>query len=33
MPGSVARAGLAEAVLPLPELATALRALITGQPA
>lgn len=32
MPGSVARAGLAEAVLPLPELATALRALITGQP-
>ncbi|MHC2104335.1 chemotaxis-specific protein-glutamate methyltransferase CheB [Methylobacterium sp.] len=31
MPGSVARAGLAEAVLPLPELATALRALITGQ--
>ncbi|MGH1587278.1 protein-glutamate methylesterase/protein-glutamine glutaminase [Methylobacterium phyllosphaerae] len=33
MPGSVARAGLAEAVLPLPELATALRAMITGQPA
>jgi two-component system chemotaxis response regulator CheB len=33
MPGSVARAGLAEAVLPLPELAAALRALITGQPA
>ncbi|MDP4005269.1 chemotaxis-specific protein-glutamate methyltransferase CheB [Methylobacterium sp. NEAU K] len=32
MPGSVARAGLAEAVLPLPELASALRALITGQP-
>ena len=32
MPGSVARAGLAEAVLPLSELATALRALITGQP-
>ena len=31
MPGSVARAGLAEAVLPLSELATALRALITGQ--
>ena len=31
MPGSVARAGLADAVLPLPELATALRALITGQ--
>jgi len=33
MPGSVARAGLAEAVLPLSELATALRAMITGQPA
>ena len=33
MPGSVARAGLAEAVLPLPDLATALRAMITGQPA
>jgi two-component system, chemotaxis family, protein-glutamate methylesterase/glutaminase len=33
MPGSVARAGLAEAVLPLPELATALRAMIAGQPA
>jgi len=32
MPGSVARAGLAEAVLPLPELASAVRALITGQP-
>ena len=31
MPGSVARAGLAEAVLPLSELATALRAMITGQ--
>ena len=31
MPGSVARAGLAEAVLPLPELGPALRALITGQ--
>ena len=31
MPGSVARAGLAEAVLPLPDLASALRALITGQ--
>ncbi|MCJ2084830.1 chemotaxis response regulator protein-glutamate methylesterase [Methylobacterium sp. E-005] len=33
MPGSVARAGLAEAVLPLSDLATALRAMITGQPA
>jgi two-component system, chemotaxis family, protein-glutamate methylesterase/glutaminase len=32
MPGSVARAGLAEAVLPLPELGAALRALIMGQP-
>ena len=31
MPGSVARAGLAEAVLPLAELGPALRALITGQ--
>ncbi|WP_342107746.1 chemotaxis response regulator protein-glutamate methylesterase [Methylobacterium sp. SI9] len=33
MPGSVARAGLAEAVLPLSELATALRAMITGHAA
>ena len=33
MPGSVARAGLAEAILPLPEIGPALRALITGQPA
>ncbi len=33
MPGSVARAGLAEAVLPLSEIGPALRALITGQPA
>ncbi|MCJ2024535.1 MULTISPECIES: chemotaxis-specific protein-glutamate methyltransferase CheB [unclassified Methylobacterium] len=33
MPGSVARAGLAEAILPLPEIGPALRAMITGQPA
>jgi two-component system, chemotaxis family, protein-glutamate methylesterase/glutaminase len=33
MPGSVARAGLAEAILPLSEIGPALRALITGQPA
>ncbi|GJE37467.1 chemotaxis-specific protein-glutamate methyltransferase CheB [Methylobacterium persicinum] len=33
MPGSVARAGLAEAVLPLPEIGPALRAMLTGQPA
>ncbi|MDP4024140.1 chemotaxis-specific protein-glutamate methyltransferase CheB [Methylobacterium sp. NEAU 140] len=33
MPGSVARAGLAQAVLPLPDLGPALRALVTGQPA
>lgn len=33
MPGSVARAGLAEAILPLPDIGPALRALITGQPA
>ncbi|MCJ2136577.1 chemotaxis-specific protein-glutamate methyltransferase CheB [Methylobacterium sp. J-026] len=33
MPGSVARAGLAEAVLPLSDLAAALRTLITGQSA
>uniref|UniRef100_UPI0035CC5E69 chemotaxis-specific protein-glutamate methyltransferase CheB n=1 Tax=uncultured Methylobacterium sp. TaxID=157278 RepID=UPI0035CC5E69 len=31
MPGSVAKAGLAQAVLPLPEIGPALRALITGQ--
>lgn len=31
MPGSVARAGLAEAVLPLADLGPALRAMITGQ--
>ena len=33
MPGSVARAGLAEAILPLLEIGPALRAMITGQPA
>ena len=33
MPGSVARSGLAEAILPLPDIGPALRALITGQPA
>jgi len=33
MPGSVARAGLAEAILPLSEIGPALRALITGQAA
>jgi two-component system chemotaxis response regulator CheB len=33
MPGSVAKAGLAQAVLPLPEIGPALRSLITGQPA
>ncbi|MCJ2014799.1 chemotaxis-specific protein-glutamate methyltransferase CheB [Methylobacterium sp. J-076] len=33
MPGSVARAGLAEAVLPLSEIGPALRVLLTGQPA
>lgn len=33
MPGSVARAGLAEAVLPLSEIGPALRAMITGQSA
>jgi two-component system chemotaxis response regulator CheB len=33
MPGSVARAGLAEAILPLSEIGPALRAMITGQPA
>ena len=31
MPGSVARAGLAEAILPLSDIGPALRALITGQ--
>lgn len=31
MPGSVARAGLAEAILPLSEIGPALRALITGK--
>ena len=31
MPGSVAKAGLAQAVLPLPEIGPALRALLTGQ--
>lgn len=31
MPGSVARAGLAQAVLPLPDLGAALRMQITGQ--
>ncbi|TXM75171.1 chemotaxis response regulator protein-glutamate methylesterase [Methylobacterium sp. WL12] len=31
MPGSVAKAGLAQAVLPLPEIGLALRALLTGQ--
>ena len=33
MPGSVAKAGLAQAVLPLAEIGPALRNLITGQPA
>ncbi|MER2268480.1 protein-glutamate methylesterase/protein-glutamine glutaminase [Methylobacterium oxalidis] len=33
MPGSVAKAGLAQAILPLGELGPALRALISGQPA
>ena len=33
MPGSIAKAGLAQAVLPLPEIGPALRALITGQAA
>lgn len=33
MPGSVAKAGLAQAVLPLAEIGPALRSLITGQPA
>jgi len=33
MPGSVAKAGLAQAVLPLAEIGPALRGLITGQPA
>ncbi len=33
MPGSVAKAGLAQAVLPLPEIGAALRGIITGQPA
>ncbi len=31
MPGSVAKAGLAQAILPLPEIGPALRTLITGQ--
>ncbi|WP_409568334.1 chemotaxis response regulator protein-glutamate methylesterase [Methylobacterium sp. E-041] len=33
MPGSIAKAGLAQAILPLPEIGPALRAMITGQTA